>query len=309
MSFEEENPEVNQDEIQEQIENTKKVEIGRIYYFGLPYPPNRDKLDIAKTYEHGAHFKYLDLFSKLINLVLVVPCDRIGRKSNFIQNENDKISANFPGHFKIIPKKKDTFIHKSLLSSFRDIKDKTQSRLLSLEKEKEKNLNEFKYKIPMVNINKFNCAVKSLKHQNQNPIKLYKAGFKKTFYGNNTETFSPDRMDIIKDKDEPMKILSFDRKDNLKGKSPEKGKLTLPELNNSNYNQKLSLSGINKNRNEAYFNTSSLFHNKSSRNKYKSPNHLDSFQKKGVHVFSNKQIFGLKTLELSQRPFIKFVHT
>lgn len=43
----------------------------------------------GKTYEHGAFFKYQDLYKRLLDLMTILPSDRIGDKGVYIQNNNE----------------------------------------------------------------------------------------------------------------------------------------------------------------------------------------------------------------------------
>ena len=43
----------------------------------------------GKTYEHGAYFKYQDLYKSLLDLMTILPSDRIGNKGVYIQNNNE----------------------------------------------------------------------------------------------------------------------------------------------------------------------------------------------------------------------------
>ena len=58
----------------------------------------KEKIYEPKIYEHGAHFKYMDLFSKLVNLITVLPSKRVGRNGVFFQEETHsrKHSCNLP---------------------------------------------------------------------------------------------------------------------------------------------------------------------------------------------------------------------
>ena len=48
-------------------------------------------------FEHGAHFKYLDLYTRLIHLIPYLNSDRIGNNGNYFieQNSNDLNYSNF----------------------------------------------------------------------------------------------------------------------------------------------------------------------------------------------------------------------
>jgi len=47
------------------------------------------KIKQGKTYEHGAFFKYQDLYKRLLDLMTILPSDRIGDKGTYIQNNNE----------------------------------------------------------------------------------------------------------------------------------------------------------------------------------------------------------------------------
>ena len=47
------------------------------------------KKNQGKTYEHGAFFKYQDLYKRLLDIMTILPSDRIGDKGVYIQNYNE----------------------------------------------------------------------------------------------------------------------------------------------------------------------------------------------------------------------------
>ena len=67
--------------------------------FFSPNEKHRKKLK-PKYYENGAHFKYTELFAKLVNLMTVLPQTRVGDNGRFFQ-EDPEIQNNF-----ILTKKK-----------------------------------------------------------------------------------------------------------------------------------------------------------------------------------------------------------
>lgn len=67
-------------------------------YFHFKSDFFKEKIYEPKIYEHGAHFKYMDLFSKLVGLFTVLPAERVGKNGVFFQDETHsrKQSCNFP---------------------------------------------------------------------------------------------------------------------------------------------------------------------------------------------------------------------
>lgn len=49
-----------------------------------------NKETIGKLYEHGAHFKYIDLFKSLVDLVSVLPSERLGNNGVYFQDDEEK---------------------------------------------------------------------------------------------------------------------------------------------------------------------------------------------------------------------------
>lgn len=47
----------------------------------------KEKADDIKYYEHGAHFKYIDLFKSLVNLVSILPAERLGHNGIYFQHD------------------------------------------------------------------------------------------------------------------------------------------------------------------------------------------------------------------------------
>ena len=44
----------------------------------------------VKKYEYGAYFRVKDLFTKLLDLIEVIPVDRLGNDGIYFQTENNK---------------------------------------------------------------------------------------------------------------------------------------------------------------------------------------------------------------------------
>lgn len=320
MSIEEDNDEkILKEEkekqvLEEQFENLKKVEINRYYYFNLPYPPNRKIINEEKYYEHGAHFKYMDLFSKLINLVLYIPSERLGDGEEFIQNDKEKIKNISEQYFKVMHRKKNRTFHKSLLHSIRDM-NSFNNKILSQDYKENSKLSKSKLSA-FNNANSLNKAI-SLKHKGAIPIKLYKSPYKKCFEmdkNNNDEA----------NKGKKSRVLSFDKEINTPNKifrsNQQDKNQTLPSLNYStsfknNISDKknsnnLRIRNLKKQNCFSPFSMFSTYNQSKNKNQIFSPKVSRDYRRSiHFHVFGDKVLSGDpdKILDKDMRPFIKFV--
>lgn len=280
------------EEIKKQISNWKRIEINKYKYFSLPYPPNRNKILKVKYFDYGAHFKYMDLFYKLANQVLILPPDRLPPKGNFIQIDKEKTDSIYTNYYKFMNRNK-TKKFKSLLHSMKDFSSsslnlKPSSSVWNIYNSNSSS-NGFKF---FDNSSCFN----SNKSNSKNPIKLYKSTFNEQFFkdsNKNKSTFN-------------SRIWS--------AKIPQRPKSSMPyiknEENNSNKFNKLKirrqfLKSAHPNNNRTHLN---LFKNLSTGNLF-TPLRKEG-SRKNIHIFGNKQIKGdpKKMLELDLRPFIKVNH-
>lgn len=63
-------------------------------YFHFCPNEKKQKIFKPKYYEGGAHFKYIELFSRLVNLITILPQEQIGDKGTVFQ-EDHNIQNNF----------------------------------------------------------------------------------------------------------------------------------------------------------------------------------------------------------------------
>ena len=61
----------------------------------------KKKKKIHQQYEFGAHFKYTDLFGRLINLINILPKERLGENGIYFidDNKNNNVSSNLIKNF------------------------------------------------------------------------------------------------------------------------------------------------------------------------------------------------------------------
>ena len=55
---------------------------------------NKNHKEEVKVYEHGAHFKHMDLFKELVNLVSTLPAERLGNNGIYFQKEDEDENKN-----------------------------------------------------------------------------------------------------------------------------------------------------------------------------------------------------------------------
>ena len=55
----------------------------------------KEKTEDIKYYENGAHFKYIELFKSLVNLVSILPAERLGHNGIYFQHDDTDSKLDF----------------------------------------------------------------------------------------------------------------------------------------------------------------------------------------------------------------------
>ena len=80
----------------------------------------KEKVEEIKYYEHGAHFKYIDLFKSLVNLVSILPAERLGHNGIYFQHdetESKRLNLSLLRNIRANKSLLHISIHKSLRNS------------------------------------------------------------------------------------------------------------------------------------------------------------------------------------------------
>lgn len=141
------------------------------------------KIKQGKTYEHGAFFKYQDLYKRLLDLMTILPSDRIGDKGVYIQNNNESHIINPNVIIKLREKKNKIMNHiENLIESLTSY----HSNQLEKSKDINKKNKSFSYKKYRTNQNL----------SRNNPIKL-SLNIPKTSRGGTFKTLRKSQFDSI----------------------------------------------------------------------------------------------------------------
>ena len=137
----------------------------------------------GKTYEHGAFFKHQDLYKRLLDLMTILPSDRIGDKGVYIQNYDESHITNLNVILKLREQKNK--IMKNIGNLIESLSNYHSIQL--------KKIKDFNKKNKSVSYNKFRTNQNLSKNK---PIKL-SLKFPKTYRGGTFKILGKTQFDSL----------------------------------------------------------------------------------------------------------------